>query len=114
MGQYVEVITYKGKEIIYLNLEGLDEGNQIKAMDEADKIFAMKDNILNINNITNTITTPAVKERAKTLTDKYKNQIKGQVIVGVSGLKRMIAQGINKDMYFAKSLDDAKEWLVQQ
>jgi hypothetical protein len=114
MGQYVEVITHKGKEIVFLNMNGLQEEEQIKAIDEAEKLFQTKNNILNLTDVGNTVTSPAVRDRANQLHSNQKSRIKAQAVVGVSGLKRMIAQGMNKDMYFAKTLDDAKEWLIQQ
>ena len=53
MGQYVEIITDKWKEIIYLNLSGLDEQNQLKAVGEMDWIFSRKNDILAFTNIKN-------------------------------------------------------------
>ena len=114
MGNYVEVMTYQGKEIIFLNLNGLSEDEQLKAIAETDRIFATKNNILNLTDVSNSTTTPAVKDKANQLHQKHKDNIKAEAIVGVSGLKRMMAQSMNRDMYFAKSLDDAKNWLIQQ
>jgi len=114
MGQYVEILTYKGKEIIYLNMNGLSEEQQLQAIDEAERLFVTKNDILNMTDVGNTVTSPTVRDRANQLHATHRARIKAQAVVGVSGLKRMIAKGMNKDMYFAKSLDDAKEWLVQQ
>ena len=111
---YVEILPYKGKEIIYLNMNGLNEEQQLQAIDEADRIFVTKNDILNMTDVSNTVTSPMVRERANQLHANHRARIKAEAIVGVSGLKKMIAQGLNKNMYFAKSLDDAKEWLVQQ
>ncbi len=33
-------------------------------------------------------------------------------MVGVTGIKRVIAQAISKDVYFAKNMDDAKEYVT--
>ena len=114
MGHYVEILTHNGKEIVYLNMEGLDEAEQLKAIDEADKLFATKNNILNLTNVSNTVTTPAITEKANNLNSKYKANIKAQAILGVGGMKRIIAQGMNRGMYFAKNIDEAKDWLVKQ
>ena len=114
MGQYIEVLTHNGKEIIYLNMEGLNEADQLKAIDEADKFFATKNNILNLTNVGNTITTPAVTEKANNLNNKHRANIKAQAVLGVSGMKRIIAQGMNRGMYFAKNIEDAKDWLTKQ
>ena len=114
MGQYVEVMTYNGKEIVYLNMDGLDEAEQLKAIDECDKVFSSKSNILNVTNVANTVTTNTVTTKANDLNNKHRLNIKAQAVVGVSGMKRIIAQGMNRKMYFAKSLEDAKEWLVKQ
>ena len=114
MGSYVEIMTYQGKEIIYVNLAGLDEANQLKALDELDQVFSQKNNILAVSNIENTTTTPAIKEKAASNYKKHQHKIKGEALIGVTGIKRIIAQGVKKDIYFAKSLDDAKNWLVQR
>ena len=114
MGKFVEIITYQGKEIVYLNMNGLNEEEQLAAINETDQIFSTKQEILNVTDVGNTTTTPIVKEKANELHRKHKDRIKAEAIVGVSGLKRMLAQGMNKDIYFAKSIDDAKNWVVQQ
>ena len=114
MGQYVEVMTYQGKEIVYVNLAGLDEANQLKALNELDQVFSQKNNILAVSNIENTTTTPAVKDKAESNYKKHQHKIKAEALIGVSGIKKIIAQGVKKDIYFAKSLDDAKNWLVRQ
>ena len=111
---YVEILTYQGKEIIFLNMNGLGEDEQLKAIEETDRVFASKNNILNITDVGNTTTTPAVKTKANELHQKHRDRITAEAIVGVSGLKRMMAQSMNKDMYFAKNLEDAKDWLIKQ
>ena len=114
MGQYMEILTYNGKEIVYLNMDGLNEADQIKAIDEADKIFSTKKNILNITNVSNTVTTPEVTNKAKELNTKHRPNLKAQAVIGVSGLKRVIAQSMNRGMYFAKDIQDAKDWIIKQ
>lgn len=114
MEKFVEIITFQGKEIVFLNLNGLNEEEQLTAIDETDKIFATKQNILNVTDVGNTTTTPAVKDKANELHQKHKDRIKAEAIIGVSGLKRMLAQRMNKDMYFAQNIDDAKNWIVKQ
>ena len=35
-------------------------------------------------------------------------------LVGITGIKRVLAQMLKRDMHFAKSMEDAKEWLAGQ
>ena len=55
MGQYVEILTYQGKEIIFLNMNGLSEEEQLKAINETDRVFATKNNILNLTDVYNNL-----------------------------------------------------------
>ena len=63
-------------------------------------------------NVTNTVSNEnAVKELGEV--SSY-NPARAVVVVGFNAIKRLIASRIRKDAYFAKDLQDAKEWLIKQ
>lgn len=37
----------------------------------------------------------------------------GSAVIGITGIKRIIARAIKPDMYWAKDMDDALRWLTQ-
>ena len=39
---------------------------------------------------------------------------RARATVGVKGIQKIIARAIKKGMYYAGSVDEAKEWLVNQ
>ena len=112
----VKWITYKGKDILLNDYSNLDEKGFLKAMDDVDKvpIKGPEKSILCLTNITNTHATKTLTDKAKELMKERKKYMKAVAIVGVSGVKRIIAKMVVKDVYFAKDEIDAKEWLIKQ
>ncbi len=47
------------------------------------------------------------------MSDKTKGYTKIRAVLGVTGVKKMIAKAIRRDIYFAESEEDAKEWIVK-
>jgi len=43
-----------------------------------------------------------------------KGLMRAQAVVGLNGFKRVVARLVVRDLYFASSEDDARDWLVRQ
>ena len=56
------------------------------------------------------------KERAKKLVADLNAE--GYSLIsacfGITGIQRIIANAVKRDMYFARDIEDAKNWLVKQ
>ncbi len=118
MGKYVKWIDYKGQKIFYGNYMGLKGEKFLEAAHEtADELLDCgKVNINILAETTGSRLSPSTIIELKNIMKKFSNKgIKYRLaIFGITGLQKVIVKGFEnyKDMYCAKTLEDAKEWLV--
>ena len=105
---------YKGEKILILDYTGLRGQDFLDAIDEAEKeILKYKPGTVStITNVTNTYIVEEIKERFTELSNKTKGKTKISTVIGVVGIKKIIARIIKKDLYYASSEMDAKEYIV--
>jgi len=118
MGKYVQWTTHKGKRILFLNGAGLREAEYMAALEELkQEILKERDGAMVLVDATKTeMTTPTVNKakevaaatKAKGIPDRP------SVVVGLSGLKRAVAQLFGRGIHFASTIEEAKEWLVKE
>jgi hypothetical protein len=118
MGKYAQWITHKGKRILFLNAKGLREAEYITALEEMrQELLKEREGALVLVDATGTeMTTPAVNKakeaaaasRAKGIPDRP------SVVVGLSGLKRSVAQLLGGGLHFASTVEEGKDWLVKE
>ena len=118
MENRVSEVIHRGKKIIYGDYSGLTFDafmEVIEQQEEASLKLAQKD-ILHLLNFTDCKMSTASKERANAMMKKL--QENGYSVktacFGIGSLQRLIASAVQKDMYFAKNMDDAKDWLVKE
>jgi hypothetical protein len=111
-------IEHKGKRILHLDYSNLRGEEYVKAIEDSTT-FQLKhevSTVLVLCDVTNTYTTDEIKEASvrsnQTVTDHGINQV--LAIVGLRGIQRFIANLIKPGAYFAKDVEDAKEWLTSQ
>jgi hypothetical protein len=111
-------IEYKNKKLFHMNLSGLKEEDQLKVLESSIEkmINSTEKVILLINDVRNTFTTEEIKIAADRSIKAVKDSGKDMhiALIGITGIKRVIANAINKGMFFAKDFESAKEWLVDQ
>ena len=116
------VINYKGKDILYVNHNGL-EGNKIienmkNAVKKTEELAKNGNEILAIYDFTDVYVTEEVMNYLKS--DETKNvmkYIKKSAVIGIVGIKKIFLNVFNavtsaNTKAFDK-LDEAKEWLVK-
>jgi hypothetical protein len=118
MGKYVRWITHKGKRILFVNGAGLSEAEYIAAMEEMkQEILKERDGAMVLVDATKTeMTTPTV-DKAKEVAAATKAKgipDRPGVVVGLSGLKRAVAQLFGRGIHFASTIEEGKEWLVKE
>jgi len=119
MSQYVYWIEHKGKKILFSNYAniGSREDEYLKAIEETKQelLNCTSKVILTLTDVTGSWSTPATMAKAKELTAVIgaKGVRGASATVGMSGAKKLMAQMLRPDMYFAASIEDAKEWLVK-
>jgi hypothetical protein len=118
MGQYTQWIDYKGKKILISDYSGLKAAEYVQAIEETKwELLNQQDKApLSITDISDTFSTDATSAKGKELIAEVEgNGIKGKAaLVGVTGVKRILVQAIKKDVFFANSIEEAKEWLVKE
>jgi len=119
MSKYVQWIEYRGKKILVSNYSGLEEKEQIKAMDETKQELLKQpagSQVLTLTDVSKARSTTTTRDKGKELEAAIKGKefVSHTAIVGLSGWQQVMAQLIKPDSYFAKSIEDAKDWLVEQ
>ena len=117
-GDIYSVIEHKGKEILYVNYEGLKEEEVLRAMDEATE-FALKLNrsMLRLSNITGVYGVESVVEKAKESGKRTNHLTIKRAVVGITGAKKILFNAFNRvsgnNAKIFDSVEEAKDWLVQ-
>jgi hypothetical protein len=116
-------INHKGKKIFCLDITGLqykDKG-KIKDYIETAMLTIRKQpskSVLHITNVSNTGFNSEISNMIRDYAAHNTPYIKASVVVGVSGLQKIILQAIKKftgrDFHLTETVEEAKEWLVKQ
>jgi hypothetical protein len=118
MGKYTNWITYKDKRILTVNAARLGEAEIIAALEEMkQELFRDRSGPLLLIDISGIDMTTAVINKAKELTAATKNegiQDGPNVIVGLTGLQKAVAQLFARGVHFSDNVGEAKDWLVKQ
>jgi hypothetical protein len=118
LGEYVEWITYKGKRILVVNGAGLKEAQYIEAMDQMKReILKEKDGALVLANVSGIAMTKGVIDKSKEVTkatDEAGIPLRGNAVVGLTGLQKAVAQLFGRGVHFVDTVDQAKELLVKE
>jgi hypothetical protein len=118
MNERIEILQYKGKEIVYGDFTGL-RGEDFRAVAEAHEALSAQctgKELLHLINLTNSYLDGDLRKHAAEMLERL--TAKGYTVktasVGISGIQRIILNAVKKDMHAAKTLEEAKEWLVRQ
>jgi hypothetical protein len=118
MSGRIEWIKYKEADILFCDYRGLTGEAYITGITEQEKevLNCGKERVLVLLDTTDSHMSKDSTQRAKVLEGKIKKEgiTQTMAIVGFSGLHRIIGKAIKRDIHFAKSLEEAKEWLVSQ
>jgi methanogenic corrinoid protein MtbC1 len=116
--KYVEWITYKGKRILVVNGPGLNEAQYIEAMEEMkQEVLKEKDGALVLANVSGLDMTKAVVNKSREVVNATKEAgipNRANVVVGLTGLQKAVAQLFGRGVHFVDSVEQAKELLVKE
>jgi hypothetical protein len=114
----VKWVEYNGKEILFTDYSNLKGQDMIDVTQEYERIIqeSGKDLILQLLDFTGATMTKESADLAKKNEEQEKEKgiTKHAACIGVTGLKRAIAKVVKPDMFYANSLEDAKDWLITQ
>ncbi len=118
MSERIKWIDHEGFRILSADYSGLPEAEYMNAMDEVKNLLESEPSdsiVLIMANVTNTKASGKIRNKGKEVSaamDRFKGQ--ANAVVGVTGVMKILAKTFVRSMYFAKSEDDAKGWLVTQ
>jgi hypothetical protein len=114
MNDRISKITHKGKDIIVLDLSGLNPETIVATFPEFND-FVVKERCPRLLiDVSDTHTTPDIKA-AGAASDAYLEGKVGKTmkaLVGVKGMQRLLANAMVKDQYFASSRQDGLDHLA--
>ncbi len=118
MGDRIRWIEHQGLKILVEEFTNLPEAEFVKAIQEAEKAMLESGdkNIFVLAKMEGVRMTDITKEAGQSLVDNTKAQgiTVHSAMLGLSSLQRIIANAVKRDMYFGKTDDDAKDWLLKQ
>jgi len=114
-------IEHKGRSILFEDMSGLRDSADICAVSDASTALICKEpesSVLLIADVTDAHYNPYVVNRLKENTKLTTPHMKAYVVVGITGLMRVVLQSlvmfIGQDMKMCNTIEEAKEWLIQQ
>ncbi len=119
MPSRVQWIPHQGHLILCSNYAGLSEAEYLHAMDETQRELLSRPAgsvVLTVTDVSHGRSSRAIMAKADAMTAATKAAgIKTiDAVVGIGRLQRPIAQAVRRDLHFAGSLEDAKDWLAGQ
>jgi hypothetical protein len=118
MSKHVEWIEYKGNRILLCNFSNFNEQQYLDGVDEMEKELLNQpqgSRLLHIVDVTDSTMTQKTSDRGKKTVELLSKAGIATLtaMVGITGIKKIIAKAISKDVYFAKDMDSAKDWLIE-
>ena len=115
----VQWIEYKGKKILFCDFSGIDENQYMTGVDMMEKELLAQppgSNVPLLIDVSNSRMTLATRDRGKKTVDVLLTTsiTTKTVMIGITGLQKLIAQAISRDVHYANDLDSAKDWLANQ
>ncbi len=114
-------IEHKGRSILFEDMSGLRDSADICAVSDASTALICKEpesSVLLFTDVTDAHYNPYVVNRLKENTKLTTPHMKAYVVVGITGLMRVVLQSlvmfIGQDMKMWNTIEEAKEWLFQQ
>jgi len=112
------IITYKGKEISYLDYRGMKLEEIIKTIDETAKRSLLENKPrLQLSNLTGVFAVPEFMEKVKEAGKRTKHLTLKSAVIGITGAKKLLLNTYNaftgNNIKVFDDEDSAKEWLVK-
>jgi hypothetical protein len=119
MSESLKWIEHKGKRILFCDFSNFSEEEYLQGTEDMEKeliaqgkgsftllLIDVKDSHMS------QVTSDRGKKTIEILTPL--NITTKTSMIGISGVKRIIAQAISRDVHFDKDLESAKDWLVEE
>jgi hypothetical protein len=119
MSVHVQWIEHKGQRILYIDYSNLTIDEILGVLDQVTEEVLRQpkgSTVLTLTNMANTRTSKEMNEKAKEMSAAIREHVglSAVAIVGLRGIQKVIAQAVRKDIYYADSIEAAKDWLVSR
>ena len=116
MSDRVTWIEHKGARILYADYSGLSGEEYISVIEAFKNQLAQQTpgSVATLTNVTDSRVSEEVKDKFRELTEQTAGISKAAATIGVTGFKKAIAVLMRRDLYWADSLEEAKDWLADQ
>jgi hypothetical protein len=114
----VEVLTHKGKSIIYINLSKCAPEDSVAALNEARTIIAKQPpkSALVLTNVTEAIYNKDVASAIKDFVSSNTPFMKASAIVGADGVRQVLLSTVTfitrREIKQHQTIQEAKDWLA--
>lgn len=111
------IISHKGKEILYVDYQGMSKEEILRTMDDATE-FALNENrpLLRLSNMTDVFGVKDIVDKAKESGKKTNHLTIKRAAVGITGAKKVLFNAFNRvtgnNARAFDTVENAKEWLV--
>lgn len=116
-----KVITHRGKDIVFMDFTKLSTLSEIEAViTEGIRLIRTQPegSVFTITDITDMYFNTEISEAFKSFTHGNKPYVKAGAVIGVTGLKRIMYNGIMKfsgrDLSVFDDVPSAKDWLARK
>ena len=118
MTTYAQWIEHKGKRILFIDGPGLSEAQYIEAMEEMkQEVLKEKNGALVLVNVSGIDMTKAVVDKSKEVVNATKKAgipDRANVVVGLTGLQKAVAQLFGRGVRFVDTVEEGKEVLIRE
>lgn len=107
-------VEYKGKRIFCVDYSGLNEEEYCRTADAARAVLTREpeNSVLCVAVIDYGKITEGIRLKAKEQQQATQKHLKALAAVGLKGPTKILAQLIYRNIYYAKTLEEAMDWLV--
>lgn len=115
-GKNFKWISHRGKRIFCTNYSGLNEEEYCQTADEARVVLEQEpeNSVLCIAIIDSGKITEGIRRKAREQQEATRKHLKALAAVGMKGPAKILAQLIYRKVYFANTIEEAKDWLAEQ
>ncbi|MHB8883249.1 MAG: hypothetical protein ACYC69_17290 [Thermodesulfovibrionales bacterium] len=116
----VEFVGHRGRQILFLDFSNCSVPEILRTIKEAKAVISEQpeQSLLTLSDVTDAAFNETVRIAMKEFTLHNKPYVKAAAVVGVTGLKRIIFDGVllfsKRKMSAFDGLDPAKDWLADQ
>ncbi len=109
-------IAHKNKRIFCTDYSGLDEEAYCHTADAARAVLTQEppNSVLCVAIVDSGKVTEKIRDKAKEQREATRPHLKALAAVGLKGPIKILAQLIYRDIHYAKTLEEALDWLVEQ